>query len=151
MLNTIVSFMWDGSPGVYGRRLLTGKVIDQRTRASGRVEVLVKTDLLNIPKWVAADEVTPMPPPVMEGTSNVYGAHVRVGDVVCKVTGEQYRVLSIAPLGDSIYMEGEWEVADSRAALMDTYQRRSLFELVQVQVYTIQREATKAAEAAAVA
>lgn len=52
------SFLWSGCPGTYGRRQLTGVVLETRTAKQGNIEYLLKAPELNLPKWIAAEFVT---------------------------------------------------------------------------------------------
>lgn len=63
------------------------------------------------------------------------------GDVVCKPSGERYRILAIEHDARTIYSRGEWEIVDGRADVLRTPELcRQQFTVLQPKWYTTLQE-----------
>lgn len=52
-----VMFEYEGVAHYYPRETMTGVVLDVRTARSGKRQLLIKADKLNLPRWVDLDAV----------------------------------------------------------------------------------------------
>ena len=52
-----VVFLYAGCPHYYPRQQMEGMVLDLRTTRSGKRQLLVKAEPLNLPRWIDLDDI----------------------------------------------------------------------------------------------